>query len=180
MDRWWRAAPAAVLAVALTASCADGPPAEEATIMGELELTSDAFVDGGQIPPDFTCDGADVSPPLAWDGAPDGTAAYALIVDDPDARGFIHWVVAHIPGDVTALERDASARRSDLVQGPNDFGRAGYGGPCPPSGSHRYVFRLFALSEPLEVSGAPDAVRAAVEGRVLGEATLSGTYRRGG
>ena len=151
-------------------------------MVDELELRSDAFVDGGQLQPDFTCDGDDVSPPLAWDGAPDGTAAYALIVDDPDARGFVHWAVAHIRGDVTALERNASASRSDLVQGRNDFGRGGYGGPCPPSGSHRYVFRLLALSQPLELSGAPDAdaVRAAAEGHILAEGALTATYRRGG
>ena len=145
-----------------------------------MELTSAAFDDGGPIPARYTCDAEDVSPPLRWSGAPDGTTGFALIVDDPDARGFVHWVLADIPGDVTELGEGEGD--SVGTPGVNDFGRSGWGGPCPPRGEHRYVFTLYALSEPLGLgSGASaDAVRRALEGRVLGEATLATRDTRGG
>lgn len=143
-----------------------------------LRLTSSAFGTDGAIPIEHTCDGQDVSPPLSWSGVPDGTAAFALVVTDPDARGFVHWVLADIPGDTTELpaaEGDAIG-----VPGRNDFGRTGWGGPCPPSGTHRYVFRLYALSAPLELPGTPDAasVTARLETLSLDEAELTGTYSR--
>jgi Raf kinase inhibitor-like YbhB/YbcL family protein len=145
-----------------------------------MQLKSDAFGDGEAIPSDYTCDGADTSPPLSWGDAPEGTAAYALIVDDPDARGFIHWVLADIPGDQTGLPEGEGD--SIGIPGRNDFGRTGWGGPCPPRGEHRYTFTLHALSAPLQLAGTvdADAVRSALEGKVLDEATLTGVYRRGG
>ncbi|GIW19724.1 MAG: hypothetical protein KatS3mg065_0020 [Chloroflexota bacterium] len=148
-----------------------------------FRLTSSAFGDGEPIPREYTCEGADVSPPLAWSDAPKGTAALVLIVDDPDARGFIHWVVVDIPGAPGgSLPRGVSRTPAAPQEGRNDFGRVGWGGPCPPSGRHRYVFTLSALSAPLRLPGTPDAatVRRAMEGRVLGVARLTGTYRRGG
>ncbi|HXG40480.1 MAG TPA: YbhB/YbcL family Raf kinase inhibitor-like protein [Candidatus Limnocylindrales bacterium] len=151
--------------------------------MAPFTLTSTAFPEGGSIPRKYTCDGEDVSPELAWTGAPDGTAALALIVDDPDARGFVHWVVVDLTGSASgALPEGISASPDAPQQGRNDFGRIGWGGPCPPSGTHRYVFTLYALAEPLGLPGTPRAgeVRRAMEGRVLGTATLTGTYRRGG
>lgn len=141
-----------------------------------MRLTSTAFEEGGSIPPRHTCDGEDVSPPLAWGGVPDGTAAFAIVVEDPDARGFVHWVLIDVPGDVRALGEGDQAG----TPGRNDFRRNGWGGPCPPSGEHRYTFTLSALSEPLGLPEGTDAsaVRSRMEGRVLATATLTGVYRR--
>jgi len=158
------------------------PTRMEATMAPEFRLTSPAFGEGEPISREYTCDGADVSPPLAWTEAPPGTAALVLIVDDPDARGFVHWVVVDLPGtSAGSLPRGASRTPAVPQEGRNDFGRVGWGGPCPPSGRHRYVFTLYALSAPLRLPGAPDAatVRRAMEGRILGTARLTGTYRRG-
>jgi Raf kinase inhibitor-like YbhB/YbcL family protein len=146
-------------------------------------LTSSAFKDGGAIPRDATCDGADRSPALAWTGAPAGTAAFVLVVDDPDAAGFVHWLVVDLPGgSAGSLPAAVPSGASSPQQGRNDFGRTGWGGPCPPSGAHHYRFVLTALAEPLALAGHPDktAVREALRGaNVLGQATLNGTYRRG-
>ena len=143
-------------------------------------LSSEAFGEGGSIPREHTCDGEDVSPPLSWTGPPDGTRAFALIVDDPDARGFVHWVVINIPGSTAELARGASGRAAEFTEGRNDFGRTGYGGPCPPSGTHRYAFRLYALSAELQIGESPtaDEVRSAMDRLVLAEALLTGSYRR--
>ncbi len=142
-------------------------------------LSSAAFQEGGSIPARHSCDGEDVSPPLRWSGAPERTAAYAVIVEDPDARGFVHWVAVNIPGSATELVEGAGGAQAG-VQGTNSFRRTGYAGPCPPSGTHRYVFQLLALSQPIEVSGAPtaDEVRRSAAPVTLGEATLTGTYTR--
>jgi Raf kinase inhibitor-like YbhB/YbcL family protein len=156
----------------------DSGPAKSAV----FRVTSPAFADGGAIPRQYTCDAADVSPPLTWSGAPAGTAAFALLVTDPDARGFVHWVALDIPASSTGLAEGATGTSAAGLEGRNDFGRAGWGGPCPPSGTHRYVFELYALSAPLELSGRPTAeqARRAMAGRVIGKATLTGTYRRAG
>lgn len=146
--------------------------------MADMTLRSSAFEDGGAIPGRYTCDGEDVSPPLAWDGVPQGTQELALIVTDPDARGFVHWALAGIPADAGEL---AEGKGDEIgTPGPNGFGRTGWGGPCPPSGEHRYEFRLYALSGTLTPSGAPTAeeLRRAMEGQVLGEALLTGVYSR--
>ena len=145
-----------------------------------MQITSDAFDEGGSIPSEHTCDGADTSPQLAWTDVPDGVASFALIVDDPDARNFGHWVLTGIAGDV--MELPAGEGDSIGTPGRNDFGRIGWGGPCPPSGEHRYRFTLYALSDPIEIAGEADAsaVRDAVRGRTLAEATLNGVYARGG
>jgi Raf kinase inhibitor-like YbhB/YbcL family protein len=145
-------------------------------------LTSSAFEDGGPIPRRYTCDGEDVSPPLAWSGVPPGSAALALVVTDPDARDFVHWAtVALLPVDPGGLDEDASAAGTAGVQGKNSFGRVGWGGPCPPSGTHHYVFRLVALRETTALSGTPSADEILTKVRDLGfgEATLTGTYERG-
>ena len=143
-----------------------------------MTITSTAFEDGASIPGRYTCDEDDVSPPLTWAGAPEGTAGFALVVDDPDARGWIHWVVADIPAD-RASTAEAESPGTD---GRNDFGRVGWGGPCPPSGTHRYVFEIFALSERLDLPAgfSADELRAAMEGSVLASGRLIGSYRRGG
>ncbi len=149
--------------------------------MSQFSLSSPAFVDGGEIPDRHTCDGPDMSPPLTWSGAPDGTAAFALFVDDPDASRFVHWIAFDLPSGQATSAEDASGK-GGLGEGRNAFGRTGWGGPCPPSGSHRYVFELFALDRRLALPGGSSAsdVRKAMAGHVLGSTRLSGTYRRRG
>lgn len=167
-----------VVALVAMAACTPGPSTEASLVSDPITITSTAFTDGGAIPARYTCDADDVSPPLAWSGAPGDTASFALIVDDPDARGWIHWIVADIPPDQPSSSEGASAG----TDGRNDFGRTGWGGPCPPSGSHRYVFEIFALSERLELpSGfSADELRAAMEGKVRASGRLTASYRREG
>lgn len=148
-------------------------------------LVSSAFANGDSIPVLFTCDGDDVSPPLVFAGVPEGTLSLALICDDPDAPGgtWTHWVLFNIPAATESLPSavPADARLSDgSLQGLNSWGRTGYGGPCPPSGTHRYSFRVYALDCILEL---PSRVRAdqvvrAMEGHVILSAELMGTYSR--
>ncbi len=150
-------------------------------------LTSAAFKDGAPIPAKYTCDGVDVSPPLAWSGAPAGTRSVALIADDPDAPGgtWVHWVLYNLPAEVSDLpENIAKVESLDLGgarQGRNDFRRPGYGGPCPPPGpAHRYFFKLYALDTRLELKAGAQKkdVEAALEGHALGSAQIMGTYAR--
>lgn len=150
-------------------------------------LASDKFADGKPIPADETCDGADHSPVLQWDGAPEATKAYALVVHDPDAPGgsFVHWILYNVPAAAKSLDgaMDTSSKLGDgSMQGKNGFGKTGWAGPCPPRGEkHHYVFTLFALSEPLDLQpGATiDAVLAAIQPKKLAEVKLTGTYARG-
>ena len=149
--------------------------------MAQFSLTSTAFEDGGPIPRRFTCDGDDVSPDLWWNGAPEETESMALIVEDLDAHAFAHWVVFDMAGVASGgLPEAISATPDAPPQGTNGFARPGYGGPCPPSGTHRYVFTLFALDQYLGLSGVPraDEVRDAMAGHVIGETSLTGTYSR--
>jgi Raf kinase inhibitor-like YbhB/YbcL family protein len=146
-----------------------------------FELTSPAFAAGAAIPSKFTCDGENVSPPLEWSDAPDDTAAMALIVDDPDARDFVHWVVVDMTGSQSGgLAEGISSSPDAPSQGMNDFRKVGWGGPCPPSGTHRYRFTLYALDQPLGIAATPSAddVRAAMQGHVLGDAELEASYTR--
>lgn len=154
-----------------------------------LELTSIALQPNQAIPTRFSCEGERVSPPLAWSGAPPNTAAFALIVDDPDApRGtFTHWVLYNIPGNVNHLEENIPQEqplRNGALQGQNDFGGSGYGAPCPPTGDapHHYRFTLYALDAPLHLreNATKQQVLAAMQGHVLGEAHLVSTYKRQG
>ena len=150
---------------------------------GAFGLTSSAFANGTAIPPEFGCDGADVSPPLAWSGVPPGSAALVLVFDDPDARDFVHWIVLDLPATDEELPKNVSPSAGTPQQGTNDFGNVGYGGPCPPSGTHHYQFTLTALSAPLGLGGHPSAsaVRNALSAaadQVLGTATLAGTFKR--
>jgi Raf kinase inhibitor-like YbhB/YbcL family protein len=145
-----------------------------------FSLTSPAFADGAPIPREHTCRGADLSPALAWRGVPSGAAALVLFVDDPDARDWVHWTVLDLPAVDGGLPGSVSPSATQLQQGRNDFGRIGYGGPCPPSGTHRYRFTLYALAAPLGLSGHPNgtAVRAALgKATILGKTTLVGTFR---
>jgi Raf kinase inhibitor-like YbhB/YbcL family protein len=162
---------------------ANAPPAKGGDTLA-LKLTSTAFEDGGMIPSKYTCDGANVSPPLAWSGVPGGAKSLALVVDDPDApRGtWVHWVVYQIPATEKGFAEGApDANSSGVRQGTNDFGKQGYGGPCPPTGTHRYFFKLYALDgEPNLPQGVSKGqLLRAVEGHVLAEGQLVGRYQRG-
>lgn len=170
-----------VLVVALCILAPAAAGCEEATMT--LTLTSPAFTQGGEIPTRFTCDGEDVSPPLAWTGAPPGTGAFALVVDDPDApRGtWVHWVVYDLPGDATGLAEGAAAALPEGTrEGTNSWNRTGYGGLCPPSGAHRYVHELFALDAPLGDLDRPtaDELERAMRAHVIASTELLGTYAR--
>ena len=150
-----------------------------------LEVVSPAFAAGGMIPRKHTCDGEDVSPEISWSGVPAGTRSFALICDDPDAPAgtWVHWVVFNLPAAVSRLPEALPAKPalpSGGRQGKNDFRRIGYGGPCPPSGTHRYVFKVYALDRLLDLEpGATKAqVEAAMKGHVLAEGSLMGRYRR--
>jgi Raf kinase inhibitor-like YbhB/YbcL family protein len=154
-----------------------------------LTLTSSAFANQGSIPAKFTCDGDDVSPPLAWTGIPAGARSLVLIVDDPDApdpkapkRTWVHWVLYNLPAKDGALPEnvDGGQLPTGARPGTNDWQRLGYGGPCPPVGRHRYFFKLYALV--VMLPDLSDATKAALEramqGHILEKAELMGTYER--
>lgn len=150
-----------------------------------LTITSSAFDDGEMIPRRYTCDGDDLSPPLTWSDVPDDVRSLALICDDPDAPmgTFVHWVLFNLPADARQLPEGVAAQASlenGALQGNNDFGNIGYGGPCPPGGTHRYKFKLYALDQPLDLqSGAKKSdLLEAMEGHVLADAQLMGKYSR--
>jgi Raf kinase inhibitor-like YbhB/YbcL family protein len=154
-----------------------------------LTIESSAFRPGGRIPKSHTCEGDDVSPPLAWRGEPAGTKSYALIVDDPDAPDpkapkmtWVHWVVYNLPAGTRALAEGASQTLPPPARdGKNDWKRTGYGGPCPPIGRHRYFHKLYALDADLPDLRQPTKVQleAAMKGHVLAQAELIGTYQKG-
>jgi Raf kinase inhibitor-like YbhB/YbcL family protein len=156
---------------------------KEGEVMATLEVTSPSFTHEGAIPLEFTCDGADVSPALSWTAGPEGTQSYALIMDDPDApRGtWVHWVVWNIPQPSLV---DAIPAREALddgtMQGMNSWPKRGYGGPCPPSGTHRYYFKVYALDATLDLPASTnkEALLKAMEGHILAQGELMGTYQR--
>jgi len=148
-------------------------------------VSSPAFSNGSYIPVEYTCDGADISPPLEWQGAPPGVRAFAVVVVDVDAPGgeFVHWVLYNIPANITRLP--AGIPREPVTpsgwQAVNDFGRVGWGGPCPPPGRpHRYVFRVYAVSAPVDITPGAPARRVLAELTRLAAACgeLVGLYRR--
>ena len=149
-------------------------------------IRTTAFSDGGVIPRMYSCDGANLSPALSWKDAPNGTQSLALIVDDPDAPGgtWTHWIVWNIPAKVTALRQGVPATAvldNGARQGKNDFGRIGYGGPCPPPGKpHRYYFKLFALDAHLDLKAGADRsdLEQAGKRHILAQTKLMGTYKR--
>jgi Raf kinase inhibitor-like YbhB/YbcL family protein len=178
-----------VLIMIFLPSCG-GDPQGAATVPGEgakmaIEVTSSAFEEGDAIPARYTCDGPDVSPSLSWGSVPDGTRSLVLIADDPDAPGrtFVHWVIFNLPPDTRGLPEDVPNQQtlpSGAMQGVNGAGSTGYMGPCPPSGTHRYFFKLYALDTELGLGGGAtkEEVLDAMEGHVLSEGQLMGTYRR--
>ena len=150
-----------------------------------MQIASQAFEAGGMIPAKYTCDGPDLSPPLRWADPPAGTQSYALIADDPDAPVgmWVHWVLWNIPADASGLEENLSKSASlpnGAKQGTTDFRRIGYGGPCPPSGTHRYFFKLYALDTMLELPSSTTKrdLEGAMQGHILGQAELVGKYQR--
>lgn len=190
------AAPTAVASETPTSAPAETPtsapaetvtavPAEEGGQAMAFELTSSAFAAGEAIPRKYTCDGDDISPPLAWGDPPAGTQSFALISDDPDAPvgTWVHWVLFNLPADARALP-EAVPADADLADGSrhgnSSWRRPGYGGPCPPSGTHRYFFKLYALDTVLDLKAgaSKDELLKAMEVHVLAEAELMGTYSR--
>ena len=154
-----------------------------------LTLTSPAFTHNGAMPARLTCDGQDLSPELRWSGLPAGTQSLALIVDDPDAPDpaaprmtWVHWVLYNIPPTATGLAAAIApgALPAGTRQGLNDWGRTGYGGPCPPIGRHRYFHKLYALDTVLPDLGKPTkaALEQAMKSHVLASTELVGTYQR--
>ena len=151
----------------------------------EIKITSSAFEDGGLIPAKYTCDGADVSPLLQWDAVPEGTRSIALICDDPDAPmgTWVHWVLFNLPSDAKELAENIPTEETlpnGAKQGVNDFGRVGYGGPCPPGGTHRYFFKIYALDTEVGLQAGADKRRLlkTMEGHILEQGQLIGKYKR--
>lgn len=176
----------AAIVVTAAACSSDEPQTELEVAEVEIQVTSSAFQEGEDIPVQYTCDGADVSPPLSWSGMPSDTRSIALISDDPDAPGrtWVHWVVYGLPAGTQGLPEGVPARDT-LTQGGRhgvtDFGRREYGGPCPPRGGpHRYFFKVYALGK--EVTLAAGATKAELEadmqGHILAQGQLMGRYQR--
>lgn len=200
MDRLLRVATLLCLyvgALTLIGGCSRAkPPADEGAAVpadaaetgsvARIELTSYGFEEGQPIPAKYTCDGADVSPPLRWGELPQGTQALALVCDDPDAPAgtWVHWVIYNIAATTPELREGVPTTETldeGALQGKNDFKKTGYGGPCPPKGkAHRYYFRLYALDAliDLEPGATKDDLVREMEGHTLGEGELMGTYQR--
>jgi Raf kinase inhibitor-like YbhB/YbcL family protein len=144
-----------------------------------IKIISSAFQEGGNIPAKFSCDGPNISPPLQISGVPSGAKSLALVADDPDAPGgvFTHWIVWNISPQTTTIPEGSAAKGT---QGTNDFGKSGYGGPCPPSGAHRYAFKVFVLDRQLNLpAGARRAqLDAAMKGHVIAQGGVTGRYSR--
>jgi len=150
-----------------------------------ITITSTGFTDGGMIPREYTCDGRDISPPLAWDGVPEGTISLAIICDDPDAPvgTWMHWVLFNIPATVNELPQSMPPDKvleNGARHGINNFRKFGYGGLCPPGGMHRYYFKIYALD--IELTQEPGLTKAellkAMKGHILAEGQVMGRYKR--
>ena len=153
---------------------------KEARMTETFRISSTAFENNGGIPAKFTCDGKDINPPLVIHGVPTASKSLALIVDDPDApRGmWVHWVVWNIDPKTTEIGEDSVPKGA--VQGMNDFRKHDYGGPCPPSGTHRYFFKLYALDTQLNIGANSEktVLEKAMQGHILSQAQIMGTYKR--
>lgn len=175
----------AAVVMSISAGCARTPSSAPVVPAASLSLTSPAFAQGQPIPARFTCDGEDISPALNWGEPPAGTRSFALIMDDPDAPAgtWTHWVLFNIPADMRSLDEAVPALEtltSGARHGKNSWGRLGYGGPCPPAGTHRYFFRLYALDIFLDLpaGAAKKDVQSAMQGHILAQGELMGTYAR--
>ena len=180
-----------VAVLALLCSCQVPFPGESPTSTPTggapmaIQITSSAFTEGSMIPKQHTCDGKNISPPLVWTGIPDNARSLVLIADDPDAPSgtWVHWVVFNIPATVKELPEGIAPVETlptGGTQGKSSFGKTGYGGPCPPSGTHRYFFKVYALDTELNLRSAStkgDVVKA-MDGHVIAQGQLMGTYKR--
>ena len=153
--------------------------------MDEIKVTSSAFAEGQMIPAEYTADGRNISPPLEWSPVPEGTKSIALINDDPDAPmgTWVHWVLFNLPSDAKELAENIPADKilpNGARQGVSDFGRIGYGGPCPPGGTHRYFFKIYALDTEVGLEAGADKrqLLKAMEGHILEQGQLVGKYKR--
>lgn len=181
----FRVTSVALLLILVLAACGRvATPTAPSQVTGFV-LSSPAFEQGKAIPRTYSCSGDDASPPLQWLGAPANTKSFALIMDDPDAPlgTWVHWVVFNIPADANSLPEKivAQAQLPDgIQQGRNSSGKNGYSGPCPPSGTHRYFFRLYAVDITLDLPAntGKDQLLKAIEGHILGQAELMGTFSR--
>ena len=151
----------------------------------QINVKSTAFEEGGMIPKPYTCDGTDISPPLAWTGIPEATKSIALICDDPDApRGtWVHWVLFNLPPDTKNLPENIPPQKrleNGAIHGINDFRKIGYGGPSPPSGTHRYYFKVYALDTEIDLKPGitKKKLLKTMKGHVLAEGQLMGKYGR--
>lgn len=146
----------------------------------KLQLTSPAFDDNGFIPEDYTCDGTDISPPLSISGVAVEAESLVLVVDDPDAPGgsFIHWILYNINPQILEIPQDTIP--ADAMEGVNTYGNVGYGGPCPPAGTHRYVFTLYAIAKTLHFENPPSIaeLEKSIEGEIIDSTELLGRYTR--
>lgn len=150
-----------------------------------MKLSSTAFAEGQPIPRAYTCDGINISPPLEWAGTPKSAKTITIIADDPDAPAgtWVHWVIYNLPADTIGMVENLPSTedvKGGGLQGKNDFEKIGYGGPCPPSGTHRYFFRIYALDNelPLKAGATKAEVEKASAGHILAQAQLMGTYRK--
>ncbi len=177
--------------IVLMAGCGGGEndftpaPAEPERVVKDMELTSNAFANGESVPARHSCDGEDISPSLEWSQPPQNTQSFTLICDDPDApRGtWVHWVVFNLPSETRVLPEGVTSESglpAGSLHGKNNWGDTEYGGPCPPGGTHRYYFKLYALDTTLDLktgAGKSDVLHA-MDGHVLAQAELMGTYER--
>jgi Raf kinase inhibitor-like YbhB/YbcL family protein len=186
----------ALTSILLAACSSPATPTTQATPMTEaptmevsmpLELTSDAFMNGQSIPAKYACTGKNISPALAWNEPPAGTQSFALIMDDPDAPGgtWVHWVLYNIPADARTLPEDLPVTGKNIdpkaiYVGTNSWGTIGYGGPCPPSGTHRYSFKFYALDTLISLlpGATKEQVLREMDGHILAQSELMGTFSK--
>jgi Raf kinase inhibitor-like YbhB/YbcL family protein len=189
----WKSFAISSLPLFLLLNCSNRPqaptqkptPAASQDNRMEIKVTSTAFNEGQPIPRGYTCDGTNVSPPLEWTGVPKSAKTLAIIADDPDAPAgtWVHWVLYNLPADKIGVIENTPASETlsgGGMQGTNDFKKLGYGGPCPPSGTHRYFFKLYALDAelPLKPGATKAEVENAMQGHTVAQAHLMGTYSR--
>ncbi|BAW31420.1 MAG TPA: YbhB/YbcL family Raf kinase inhibitor-like protein [Methanothermobacter sp.] len=153
--------------------------------MSKFKIKSSAFKDGERIPRKYTCDGENISPPLTWKDVPSGTVTLAIISDDPDApsKTWTHWLIFNIPPEINSLPEGVETVgefENGIIQGLNDFGNLGYGGPCPPFGVHRYFFKLYALDKRLELEpgASKEELLEAMKGHIIEKTEIIGLYSR--
>lgn len=175
-----------ILLVIFISGCTSQNTNQTTNQSGSFQITSSAFVQGGQIPQKYTANGEDISPPLSWAAAPSDTKSFTITCEDPDATGtgggaFFHWIIFDIPGNVTQLTEGITNQRTldnGAKQGTNDMGTIGYSGPSPPNGTHRYAFKIYALDTTLnlEPGATKQQVTNAMQGHILAQAQITGKY----